>query len=222
MSIRHCAVVLTAVLTAVVLAALAAAPADAEGAPNQQDQAFLVAAHQSNLAEIAAGQAAQSKAALASTRDLGVRFVNDHSRLDGSLTTVAARLGVSLPVTPSAEQQSMLAQVSANTGEAFDRAWLAMEIAGHRQTLAAIQTELRSGSSEQVKQLAQSALPVVQEHLNLLLAANGGAAAGVNTGTGGQAAQPPLWSAALGVGILIAGVGLFGLGLVGLARPQLR
>ena len=201
------------VLTCLALAMAVPIAVQAQSPVTQQDKDFLVAAHQSNLAEIAAGNTAQAKGASATVRDLGARMVSDHTKLDASLTPVAGQLGVTLPGAPNAEQQNQLAQVSAKSGQAFDAAWLAAMIAGHRQTLAGIQAELASGSSEQVKQLAQTAQPVVQDHLNMLLAANGGAA-GANAGTGGQAAslpQPAVLAAAglavLGVLLLVAGLG---------------
>jgi putative membrane protein len=203
-----------------VLALAAPTAVQAQSPVTQQDRDFLVAAHQSNLAEIAAGNTAQSKGASATVRDLGARMVADHTKLDAALAPVAAQLGVALPGTPNAEQQNQLAQVSAKSGQAFDAAWLAAMIAGHRQTLAAIQTELSNGSSEQVKQVAQTAQPVVQDHLNMLLAANGGAANAANSGTGGQAASLPLPQLLAGAVLAALGALLLVVGLLSLQRHR--
>jgi putative membrane protein len=208
------------VLSSMTLGLAVPAAVQAQSPLTQQDKDFLVAAHQSNLAEIAAGNTAQAKGASATVKDLGARMVSDHTKLDASLTPVAAQLGVALPGTPNTEQQNQLAQVSAKSGQAFDAAWLAAMIAGHRQALAGIQTELSSGSSEQVKQLAQTAQPAVQEHLNLLLAANGGAAGAANSGTGGQAASLPLPALLAGTGLAVLGVLLLVAGLFSLLRHR--
>ena len=81
----------------------------------------------------------------------------------------------------------MLDKVSGLNGAAFDRAWITTEIMGHRETLAAVNTELQDGSSAQVKQVATDAKPVVQEHLKLLEQARGtGATPGSSPSASGR------------------------------------
>ncbi|GAA4593175.1 hypothetical protein GCM10023194_56820 [Planotetraspora phitsanulokensis] len=135
---------------------------------NEQDRTFLLEAHQGNLAEIKAGQLAQKQATTEAVRGMGARLIRDHEALDDEVRRVADKVGVTLPDEPSNEQQAALEQVSDKKGAEFDRAWTASQITGHRKTLAAVATELSNGSSEQVKQLARDAKPVVQEHLDLL------------------------------------------------------
>jgi putative membrane protein len=170
------------------LVALAAAPALA--APSSQDTTWMQAAHQSNLAEIAAGNAAQKSASSAQVKQLGAMFVQMHTQLDQQLTQAAQQLGVQLPSSPSATQQQQLAAVQQKSGSAFDSAWVSQQIGSHSTTLAATQRELSSGSDSTVLQLAKTATPVVQQHLTQLRSAAGqlGIPASVNGGTGGQAA----------------------------------
>ena len=184
----------------------AAAPA-ARAAVSSQDKAWMVAAHQSNLTEIAAGKAAQQKATSQKVRDLGEMFITDHTANDTKLTAAAKKLAVSLPSSPNAQQRAALASVSAKSGAAFDSAWIVSQITGHRQALAATDTELSSGSDPAVLSLAKATRPVVAHHLEELLAAGGGSVSSVGAGTGGQAAlgeaAPGL--ALTGFGVLLAG-----------------
>ncbi|MEU7747871.1 DUF4142 domain-containing protein [Nonomuraea sp. NPDC049158] len=142
--------------------------------PNEQDRTFLRHAHQGNLAEIQAGQAAQDMGASQAVRELGAKLISDHTKMDDDVTRVAKQVGVDLPTKPSTAQRRQLGEVAGKNGEAFDRAWLAAQIAGHRQSLANGAKELRKGSSPEVKQLATDAKPIVQTHLDLLLAAKDG------------------------------------------------
>ncbi|MEV0230942.1 DUF4142 domain-containing protein [Nonomuraea sp. NPDC050786] len=152
----------------------AAAGALAQPEPNQQDRTFLHQAHQANLAEIQAGEAAQDKAAGETVRKLGAKLITDHTRMDRDVRRVAEQAGVDLPARPSPEQRRRLKQVAAHSGAAFDRAWLAAQIAGHRQTLADGAAELREGSSPAVKKLATEAKPDIQMHLDMAEEANDG------------------------------------------------
>jgi putative membrane protein len=135
---------------------------------NEQDRTFLTVAHQSNLAEIKAGTAAQKQATTQAVKDVGATLIREHKMLDDQVGKVANQVGVTLPDAPSAKQQAELKKVAAKSGAAFDRAWVASQIAGHKEDLAAGAQEIANGSSEQVKQLARDAKPVVQGHLTQL------------------------------------------------------
>jgi putative membrane protein len=197
------------------LAIFAAAAPAAAAATNGQDRAWLAAAHQSNLAEIAAGQAAQSRATDARVKNLGQMFISDHTRLDASLKSAASRLGVALPSTPTAGQRAALAQAEAQSGRAFDSAWVASQLSGHEAATAATQQELSAGSDASVLQLARTASPVIAKHLAELrsLASSYGLPGGVAAGSGGSAAKGSAGEGAAlgaaGVAVLVAaGYGL--------------
>jgi putative membrane protein len=202
---------------AAVIATVALTATPALAAPSEQDVAWMQAAHQSNLAEIAAGNAAQQQATTQEVKDLGAMFIQMHTELDTSLTQAAQQLGVQLPDAPSPEQQQQLAAVQANQGQAFDTAWIAQQIGSHSTTLAATQKELSSGSDPTVLDLARTSTPVVEQHLVELrrVAAQYGVPTSVPGGTGGQAADDGThdlgWSlAGLGAVAVLAGA----LGLV--------
>jgi putative membrane protein len=187
MMIRRLAALAVATLGLAAPAVALTATGAAAAAPNQQDRTYLVAAHQGNLAEIAAGKAALSKATTADVREHGQLFITDHTRLDAGVQRVAKALGVTLPSTPNPAQQAQLASVAAKSGAAFDRAWTASQITAHQQAMALGNKELSGGADAQVTGLATTAAPVVRGHLSMLESSST-APTGVNGGTGGQAA----------------------------------
>ena len=192
-------------LPVVALGAVLLSASPAAAAPSDQDVTWMQSAHQSNLTEIAAGQAAQQMATDPRVRELGQMFIDMHTQLDQQLTQAAQQMGVQLPDAPSATQQQQLAAVQQNTGTAFDRAWVSQQLGSHQSTLAASQREVQNGSDPMVIQLAQASTPVVQQHLAELrtLAAAYGLPTSVDAGSGGQAADDGMTT--LGWGI--AGVG---------------
>jgi putative membrane protein len=217
-SLRRLAVIATAGVGLAVTAVGAAGASTGTAAPNAQDRAFLVAAHQNNLTEIAAGRAAQQKATTDVVRRHGQIFIRDHTRLDASLRQVAQQLAVDLPDQPTAQQRASLASVSARSGAAFDQAWLASQVAGHRQAKAAGQRELANGSDAAVLQLARTAAPVIQMHLTMLEEATGIAPSGADAGTGGQAATAP---GGMRTGWVLVGIGILAAaGMLSVLRPR--
>jgi putative membrane protein len=185
----------------------------ASAAPSQQDTTYLVAAHQSNLAEIAAGQLAQQKGQSQQVKDLGAKFVTDHTQLDSALTQAAGSLGVTLPNTPNSQQQALAARYQAAQGTGFDSLFIATQMDAHMQAAANGQREIQNGSDATAKKTAQDAAPVIAAHHDLLRSAASalGLPSNVDTGTGGLAATnghqwliPAL--AVLGLAVLVAGV----------------
>lgn len=201
---------LTSVVVAGGCALVVALPASA--ATNQVDRTWIVAAHQSNLSEIAAGTAAQQQGTTATVRDLGKMFVTDHTTQDAALKTLATKLGVALPGAPTPAQQAALAAVKTHTGPGFDSAWIAGQLSGHLQTLAAGKVELAGGSDPAVLAADRAATPVVQRHYTELKAAAGSAPTSVSSGTGGQAAQSLVTPQAVGLSLagalLLLGAGV--------------
>ncbi len=199
------------------LTAAGAAGATSTAAPNATDRAFLVGAHQSNLAEIAAGRVAQQKATTDVVRQHGEIFIRDHTRLDADVRRVASQLGVDLPDAPSPAQRAQLAAVSAKSGAAFDQAWLTQQLASHRASLALGTTELAQGSDPTVKGLASASAPVIKMHLSMLEQATG-TPSSVDAGTGGQAASS---DGGIRTGWVLLGLGLVaGAGALTLVRPR--
>jgi putative membrane protein len=200
-------------------AAASAAPTTvaAATAPSAQDKAWMVAAHQSNLTEIAAGKAAQAKATTQKVRDLGAMFIKDHTANDAKLTSAAKTLGVTLPGSPNPQQRAALASVSAKSGAAFDTAWIASQTTGHAQTLAATDKEIANGSNATALSLAKATRPVVAMHYTELKAAGGTSPNTVGAGTGGQAA-----GSATTQGIALTGAGLLLAAAAGTALRRRR
>ncbi len=136
----------------------------ASSAASAQDAQFLQQAHQTNLAEIAAGHLAQQKGNSQTVKNLGAKFVTDHTKLDQSVKTVAQNLGVSLPQAPNAHQQAVAAKLKAVSGSQFDTLFVTTQLAGHTQAMQAGQTEIEKGSNPQAVKVARDSAPVIASH----------------------------------------------------------
>ncbi|MCQ0022772.1 DUF4142 domain-containing protein [Streptomyces somaliensis DSM 40738] len=219
-------------LTCLTLSGIAAAPALAADAP-PTDHAFLRAAHQGNLTEIAAGRDAGKNATTACVKKVGAVLVRDHTKLDAAARALADKLGVDLPTAPSPEQQRVLASVMAKAGTgAYDAAWLKAQDAAHTKTLRMIDHQIAEGREASVTAAAKAARPVVAHHLsmvrggtchedaahvpNSIHAGNGGQAALADEGVPAFLAVPAM---AVG-GMLVAGAAFWAAGRI--RRNDLR
>lgn len=159
------------VVFAAVLAVGVATPAAA--VPSPQDMSYLVAAHQGNLAAIAAGDLAAQKGASQQVRDLGALFAADHAKLDADLAAVAAQVKVPLPAAPDQFQQSVLKELQdAPAGAVFDQMWITKQLRAQGDAQHAVSNELNFGYDERVKELARDADPILIAHNTELIRAD--------------------------------------------------
>ncbi|MEV0718464.1 DUF4142 domain-containing protein [Asanoa sp. NPDC050611] len=142
----------------------AASPSAA--APSAQDVAYLQAAHQSNLLEIATGNQAQQEGRSQQVKDIGARFVADHTKLDQSLQQTASSLGV--PLAPGDAAQKATDQLARVPDSQYDRVWIPLQQAAHTAAMQNGEREIQKGSEAAVKQDATNAAPILEQHHALL------------------------------------------------------
>lgn len=135
---------------------------------SSQDRSWLIAAHQSNLSEIQSGKLAERSGHTDAVRDAGRMLASDHAELDAKLKPVAKQFGITLPERPNAEQREEMKRFQGLSGTKFDTTWAHGEADGHVKAIDMTEREVSDGSSPEVKQLAQSALPVLKKHLSTL------------------------------------------------------
>ncbi len=143
-------------------------PAQAQVMPPAQ---YVAVAGASDLFEETA-----SKLVLQTTRDPAVRsfataMVADHGKSTDKVKTAAASAQVAAtPPKLNAVQAELIAQLRAETGPARDAAYLAQQRASHGQALAVQQAYAAEGTAAPLKAAAAEIVPVVQDHIKMLMA----------------------------------------------------
>ncbi|MEU8243978.1 DUF4142 domain-containing protein [Actinoplanes missouriensis] len=150
------------------LAVAAVSPAQAR--PVSADADFLIAAHQGNLAQMAAGKIAKHQGASEPVRDLGRELATYHRKLDVTVRRTAARLEIRLPAEPNSEQQALIEQYRAASGADFDTLFLGSQLLAHERAIKLAQVVIDTGTEPSVEKLAGKALPVIQRHQQAIAA----------------------------------------------------
>ncbi len=153
---------------------------DTAGAAAQNDESFIQTAAEGGMAEVEAGQLAQTKGKSGDVKSFGEMMVKDHSKANEKLKAIAANNGVTLPAQLNADHEAMKATLSGLSGKDFDKEYIRGQIKDHEATLALLQTEISSGGNEEAKGFANEILPTVQAHLDKIkeIAAKAGVDAG--------------------------------------------
>ena len=127
----------------------------------------MTKAAQGGMAEVELGKLAQSHASNDAVKNFGKRMVDDHSKANDQLKSIAAKENVTLPTTLDAKDQATMDRLAKLNGAQFDRAYINDMVRDHRTDIAEFQREADHGSDPAVKQFASSTLPTLQEHLRL-------------------------------------------------------
>lgn len=150
-------------------ALLCAMPAIAQKGPvTPADKHFVIWAIETNNAEIAAAQLALQYTDADDVRKFAERMIHDHTELNEQMKPLALKLGISVAPGQTTHHQQLLAgRLKLLRGPAFDKVYIPAMVKGHAKAVKTIQHEIATTHSLLVKQGAERALPVIQEHLRL-------------------------------------------------------
>lgn len=144
---------------------IAAIPMVAWGADKNPDQDFYKHAAEAGIAEVEAGNLAQTKGSSQAVKDFGAMMVKDHTAANEKLKSAAATENVELPTSSGAMHMASKAKLEVLSGEAFDKAYIKNQVTAHVQTASLLKKEIASGTDTQAKSFATETLPTVRAHL---------------------------------------------------------
>ena len=133
-------------------------------------EVFIRDAVQGNLAEIKLGQLAQEKTQSAEVKFYAQMLVTDRSTSNEQAEKGAKQIGITIPTELSVSQKVTYNKLS---GTAFDRAFVAEMIAGHKTSITRFQNEAKK-KDDPAGDFANQMLPTLKKHLDAAPAAGTG------------------------------------------------
>jgi len=144
------------------------APATHEAAESASgDRAFVMNMANAGMGEVELGKLAVKNGASQDVKSFGQRMIDDHTKAGDELKAIADRKNIQWPTMLDAKHKALHDKLAAQTGQAFDRAYIDAMISGHKKVASELRTESKSGKDPDVKQWAEKTLPTVEEHLKL-------------------------------------------------------
>jgi putative membrane protein len=139
--------------------------------PASPEAEFLIAVHQGNLAQIAAGKLAARKSQNRIVRKLGKRFATYHKKLDVQVKQVAEALGVRLPTEPNSEQLALAEQYLAASGAGFDSLFIDTQLSGYERAAKLARLVLTVSTDPSIGKIVADATPTIEQNRAALTAA---------------------------------------------------
>jgi putative membrane protein len=139
--------------------------ASAGGKVAAKDSKFVTEAAVSGLFEVEAGKLAQEKGSSDQVKQLGEMMIKDHTAANDELMKIASSKGVQVPTELDAKHKTMLEKLSKQSGEAFDKAYLAALEAAHKKDVTLFEKASQNLEDADLKGFAAKTLPILQGHL---------------------------------------------------------
>ena len=134
----------------------------------QDDKTFVMNAAVGGMAEVELGKLAVQKGSSESVKSFGQKMVDDHSKANDDLKSVASKQKIDIPVSLDSKHQATVDRLSKLSGAAFDRAYIHEMVTDHDKDVAEFKKESQSGQDAAVKDFAARTLPTLQEHQRMI------------------------------------------------------
>jgi putative membrane protein len=131
------------------------------------DQTFVDKAASAGMSEVQEGQLALQKSSDQKVKDFAQKMIDDHTKLNDQLKTIAEQKGITLPTSLDSKDQKELDKLQALDGKKFDKAYMKDEVKDHETVLSLLQKEAKSGKDADLKNFAEQGEPIIQQHLDM-------------------------------------------------------
>lgn len=130
-------------------------------------EAYLVIAYKHGQAEILWSTLAIEKAAVEAVPPFAQMLVDHHTMMNNEIRQLAEKKGLALPDAPSAVVLAMRDHLAQLSGPDFDKAYMSENVIVHAGDVKATTAQVSNGTDNDVKQLAENALPKLVSHLKM-------------------------------------------------------
>jgi putative membrane protein len=137
------------------------------GKASAADLKFAREAAVGGMEEVELGRVAVQNASNDQVKQFGQRMIDDHTKANDELKSIAAKQNITLPTDLDAKHRAMVDRMKALKGAEFDRTYMKNMVQDHEHDIAEFQKEASSGSDSDIQGFASRTLPTLQDHLRM-------------------------------------------------------
>lgn len=148
-----------------------AAPASSSSAPkgdaklDRGDRNFIAKAAASGMAEVEAGKLAAGKAQNPDIKQFGQQMVDDHTKANEELKSLASQKGLQLPSAIDRKHVAEMKKLEKASGTDFDRDYIRnLGTRDHAEAVKLFQKASKDAKDPEVKAFAAKYLPIIARH----------------------------------------------------------
>jgi putative membrane protein len=129
------------------------------------DADFAVEAADGGLMEVELGTLALTKASSAEVKRFAQMMVDDHTKANNELKTLARQKNITLPTTMGNERQRKVENLNEKTGADFDKEYIDLMVRDHKEDIDAFEDQAEDGKDGEIKAWASSKVAKLRQHL---------------------------------------------------------
>lgn len=130
---------------------------------------FVKKAATGGMMEVELGKLAESKGKSQSVKDFGKMMVDDHSKANEELKSIASIKKMDVPSSLTDDQRKDVDKLSKKEGADFDKAYVDMMVEDHRKDVDAFKKAAGNLTDNDLKTFATNTIPTLQKHLDAIL-----------------------------------------------------
>lgn len=144
----------------------------ARGGQMEDDNEFVVMAASGGLMEVQLGEMAAKQATSPSVKEYAQMMVNDHSKANEELKSLASRKNITIPTTPGEDHADHINKMSDKKGDNFDKDYMKLMIDDHKDDVDKFEKAARDARDPDIRAFAAKYLPTLRSHLERARAVN--------------------------------------------------
>lgn len=135
-------------------------------AVEKRDADFSVEAANGGMIEIQLAALAKTKAMNYRVKNFAHMMLEDHNKINAELQRIATAKNIALPQALSAEAKKHIDRLNKKEKGEFDRAYMNMMVADHKDDVAEFERMARDGKDPALRDFAKETLPILKKHLD--------------------------------------------------------
>lgn len=132
------------------------------------DKKFAMMAAESDLAELQVSNLALQKSSNDDVKKMAQKLIDDHTKTSDAMKQIASQKGMTLPTEPNAKHKALATKLQGESGDQFDKDYVAANSMDHHKVVSAFEKEASSGKDPEIKGFASQFLPAIQEHTKMI------------------------------------------------------
>ena len=133
----------------------------------EDDTDFAVGAADDGMFEVEAGKLAQTNAHSSEVKHFAQTMVDEHSKANDELKSLAQQKNISLPGSLSDKHQKKYDELAAKKGVEFDKEYTSIMVSAHKDAVDAFKKEADKGHDNDVKMWASGKIATLEHHLEM-------------------------------------------------------
>jgi putative membrane protein len=131
------------------------------------DTEFAVAAADGGMLEVQLAQLALTKASSPKVKEFAQSMVDDHTKANEELKSLAQTKNITLPSTISEEKQKDYDKLAEKSGADFDKAYSEFMVKDHKDDVDEFKKAAEKCEDADIKSWAAEKVPVLESHLSM-------------------------------------------------------